>query len=125
MNRLGRHQKGVTIWAILLIAIMLGFGGIFGLKLLPVYVEWYKVEKAIRGALQTGVEQQPKAAIRETVLRRLDIDSVLRFTHRNFDNFFKIEKEGATVRIGVDYEVEEPLFYNISMLVKFSNSYTN
>jgi hypothetical protein len=123
MKRLARSQKGVTVWAILLFVIVLSFGGIFGLKLVPLYLEWFKVDKAIRGALQRGVAEQTDDVIRDTLLRRLDIDSVRRFTTRNFPQYFTIEKEGAQVTIRVDYEAEEPLFYNISLLVKFAEAY--
>ncbi len=125
MNRLARHQRGVSIWLLLLFVIVLGFGGIFGLKLIPLYLEWFKVEKAVSGTLQAGVGEQSVRDIQATVIRRMDIDDVRRFTKLNFTEFFTITKRGNRVTIDVSYEAEEPLFYNVHVLVKFEGSYSN
>ena len=125
MNRLARHQRGVSIWLLLMFVIVLGFGGIFGLKLIPLYLEWFKVEKAVSGTLQAGVSEQSIRDIQATVIRRMDIDDVRRFTKLNFNEFFTIAKRGNRVTIDVSYEAVEPLFYNIYVLVKFEGSYSN
>jgi len=125
MNRLARHQRGASIWLILMFVIVLGFGGIFGLKLIPLYLEWFKVEKAVNGTLQAGVADQTPRDIQATVIRRMDIDDVRRFTAVNFAEYFTIIKKGNKVTIDVSYEAVEPLFYNIYVLVKFENSYSN
>ena len=125
MNRLARHQRGVSIWLLLMFIIVLGFGGIFGLKLIPLYLEWFKIEKAVSGTLQAGVAEQSRADIQATVIRRMDIDDVRRFTAVNFSEYFTIVKKGGQVIIDVSYEAVEPLFYNIYVLVKFEGSYSN
>ena len=50
MNSVRQHQKGASLWMIMLIVSILGFGAVFGLKLLPMYLQWWKVEKAVASA---------------------------------------------------------------------------
>ena len=125
MRQTGKYQRGASIWMILLFVIVLGFGAIFGLKLIPIYLEWFKVEKAVNGALQSGAESQTQMALRDAIIRRMDIDDVRRFTKANFAEHFIITKRDRRVDVDVSYDAEEPLFYNIHVLVKFEKSFSN
>ena len=121
----GRFQRGASLWMVLLFVVVLGFGAIFGLKLVPVYLEWWKVERSVEGALQGGVGSQSIKEIKQAVLRRLDIDEVRTITHRNFDEFMTVTKRGERVTIAIDYDRIEPLFGNVSILAHFEKTLTN
>jgi len=125
MRDFGRYQKGASIWLVILVVVILGFGAIFALKLIPIYLEGLKVEKAVAGALQGDVGSQAKKEIKLAIVRRMDIDDVRRITEQNFEEYIKIDKRGSRVRVDVDYKAEEPLFYNVSVLVHFEKTFSN
>ena len=125
MKGSGRFQRGASLWMVLLFVVVLGFGAIFGLKLVPVYLEWWKVERSVEGALQAGVGSQRVKEIKQAVLRRLDIDEVRTITHRNIDEFMTVTKRGERVTIAIDYDRIEPLFGNVSILAHFEKTLTN
>ncbi len=125
MMRLGHYQRGASIWMVMLFVIVLGFGVIFGLKLIPIYLEWFKVEKAITGALGGTSGEQNKGTILLAITRRLDIDDVRRINEGNYKEFFTITKRGRRVTVEVDYEAREPLFYNLSIVAAFKKTFTN
>jgi len=125
MKGSGRFQRGASLWMVLLFVVVLGFGAIFGLKLIPVYLEWWKVERAVEGALQGGVGSQSINEIKEAVLRRLDIDEVRTIRKRNFDEFMTVTKRGERVTIAIDYDRPEPLFGNVSIIAHFEKTLTN
>jgi hypothetical protein len=123
--RLGHYQRGASIWMVLLFVIVLGFGAIFGLKLIPIYLEWFKIEKAINGALGGDSGSQPKNTIMMAITRRLDIDDVRRINELNYREYFTISKKGSRVTVDLAYEAREPLFYNLYIVAEFEKTFTN
>lgn len=120
-----RHlQKGASLWMVLLIAAALGFAVVFGLKLVPIYLEWWKVEKAVSGALQPGVGAQSPREINSAIVRRLDIDEVRRMTNANLGEYMTITKKGKTVIVDINYDVVEPLVGNLSVVAHFEKTLT-
>jgi hypothetical protein len=125
MKPSGRFQKGASIWMITLFVVVLGFGLVFGLKLIPVYLEGWYISRAVEGALQAGSGSQSKEKIKSAILRRLDIDEVRVIKKSNFTEFMTIQKRGDRVTVQIDYERVEPLFANLSILAVFQKTITN
>lgn len=121
-----RKQRGASIWMILLVVICLAFAGIIGLKLFPVYLESYQIDRALAALMEdSDVSTYNKRDMRDALLRRLDIDGV---TEVNFDNFWDVvtmEKEDQTVTLNVVYEVVVPIVGNVSALVEFDKTASN
>lgn len=125
MNAARQYQRGASLWMTLVIVGILGFAAIFGLKLIPMYLEWWKVEKSVNSALQSGVEGATKRAITTAIVRRLDIDGVRRMTERNLHEFMTIKKRSASVTVVIDYEASDVLFGNVSLVTHFEKTVTN
>ena len=125
MKSSSRYQKGASIWMITLFVVVLGFGAVFGLKLIPVYLEGWKIGRAVEGALQAGSGSQSTDKIKSAILRRLDIDEVRVIRKTNFSEFMTIQKRGDRVTVQIDYERVEPLFGNLSILAVFQKTVTN
>jgi hypothetical protein len=121
----GRNQKGASLWMVMLFVVVLGFAAVFGLKLIPIYLEWWKVEKAVAGALQSGVGAQSLKEINIAIVRRLDIDEVRRMTNANLSEYMTITKKANSVTVDINYDVVEPLFGNLSVLAHFEKSITS
>lgn len=122
--RRARDQEGASLWLVLLFVIVLGFAAVFGLKLIPVYLEWWKVQRAVEGAMQAGVESASRREIKAAIIRRLNIDEVRRITEVTFDEFMTIDKRGNRVTVEINYDRVEPLFGNLSILAHFEKSIT-
>ena len=125
MNSVRQHQKGASLWMVMLIVAILGFGAIFGLKLLPMYMQWWKVEKAVTGALQSGVGSASKREIITAIVRRLDIDGIYHMTEANLTQFMTINKKGSKVRVDIDYEQRDSLGGNVFLVTHFEKTVTN
>jgi hypothetical protein len=125
MNSVRQHQKGASLWMIMLIVAILGFGAIFGLKLIPMYLQWWKVEKAVAGALQSGVGSASKREIITTIVRRLDIDGIYHMTEANLTQFMTIQKKGSRVRVEIDYDQKDALIGNVFLVTHFEKTVTN
>ena len=125
MNSIRQRQKGASLWMIMLIVAILGFGAVFGLKLLPMYLQWWKVEKAVAGALQSGVGSASKREIITAIVRRLDIDGIYHMTEANLTQFMTINKKGSKVRVEIDYEQRDSLGGNVFLVTHFEKTVTN
>ncbi|MFT5449813.1 MAG: hypothetical protein ACI9DC_005011 [Gammaproteobacteria bacterium] len=125
MKSARRYQKGASLWMVMLVLAILAFGSVFGLKLIPMYLNWWKVEKAVSGALQGGVGDASKREITTAIVRRLDVDGIYHMTEKNLGDFMVISKKGRRVRIDIDYEARDTLFGNVFMVTHFTKSVSN
>ena len=125
MKSVRHYQKGASLWMIMLIVAILGFGAVFGLKLIPMYMQWWKVEKAVTGALQSGVESANKRDITTAIVRRLDVDGIYHMTEANLTEFMTITKKGNKVTVAIDYEHRDALIGNVFLVTHFEKTVTN
>ena len=125
MNSARQLQRGASMWMVMLILAILGFGLVFGLKLIPLYLDWWKVEKAVAGALQAGVESANNREITTAIVRRLDIDGIYNMTEANLKDFMTITKKGPKVAVEIDYESRVTLVGNVFIVTHFEKTVSN
>ncbi len=119
VHELGR-QRGMSGWGVLMLLIIIGFGSVIGLKLVPIYLESFKIDKAIEGVVSDpSVSQQSKREIIESMVRRLDIDSVERITEQNYKDYVTLTRKGKKVVLDVEYRAETRVIGNVSVAVDF------
>lgn len=120
-----KYQTGASIWLVLLMVIVLGFGAIFALKLIPIYIESHKIDKAMEGALSGASADQTVNDVKDALIRRLDIDDVRRILDRNWRDYVTITKKGPRFTMEVVYDAEEHLFGNVYIVARFEKLRTN
>ena len=123
MNRLGARQRGASFWTMLLFVVVFGFLAVIGIKLVPIYLESWKIDKAITAVVNdTSVKNLTKPEIARALVRRLDIDDVRRINDHTWKEFVKITKRQNKLLLEVNYRVETPLFGNLSLVADFEKS---
>jgi len=117
---LRKGQGGMTVLGMLMLAAVIGFFGLIVMKLVPMYVESFKVDQALESmAKDTGIITSTKHEIRRKFIRRMDIEDVDRFDQRNIREYMTIEKSGNSVRIVIEYQGSTELFGNLSLVADF------
>ncbi len=120
------RQRGMSGWGVLLLLVVIGFGSVIGLKLAPVYIESFKIDKALKGVISDPeLGTRRKQEIKYALIKRFDIDDVKRVSEKNFKDTVTITKKGKKVSIDVEYRAEKPLFGNISVVVDFAKHVEN
>jgi hypothetical protein len=117
MNR--KKQIGATFITWLMLAGILGFLAVAGLKLIPVYMEYGTVVSVMEDIVkEQTVKKQSPNLIWKTIKKRLEVNSV------NYiqKDHFKYEKGNAADTITIKYEVRTPLFGNLDAVAKFEKS---
>lgn len=109
------RQRGVTAlgWLILLtpVAIVL----YAGIRLLPVYLNYMKVVRALDLVASDTSGNADMTSIRTTISRHFEIDMVDYPTFKDI----KVTRNGSGWQVEASYDDEAPLFGNISLHVVF------
>ena len=120
------RERGITFLGLMFVLVVLAFAGLIGLKLFPVYMESFKIDKAMKGLItDSKIGERSKREIQAALVKRLDIDSVTVVDHRTIKDHLEITTQGGNVSIDLAYEQETPLFANISLLVTFEKHVEN
>jgi hypothetical protein len=109
-----RTQKGLSLIGLLLISGVLVFVALIGFKLLPAYIEFFAVKKAVNElAVETRGGQLTE--VKKAFDRRATIDNITSIRAADLE----INKTGTGFEIIAAYTVQVPLFGNISACIDF------
>lgn len=123
---LKRRQRGMTFWMLLFVLVVLGIAFFVALKLFPIYLESFKIDRAIESVVKDpGVGDRSRTEIAGTLVKRFDIDDVRRITERTFKDYVNVDKKGRRVTITVDYRAEAHLVGNVSLVADFNKRASN
>ena len=114
-----KRQQGLSMTGFLFLAIAAVFVALLGFKVLPAYLEYFSIERALRTMahdldLQTATPRE----IRSSFDKRATIDNIT--TIRGED--LEIDKEGSHAVVRASYAQKIPLFANISAYIEFEAS---
>ena len=112
-----RRQHGLSMIGFLFVAAIVIVVALLGFRMIPAYVEYFSVQKALEGALK-DTNDYSTTAIRRAVDRRLGaeyIDSV-----RSGD--VEVTKTGNTINASVSWQKKLHLVSNVSLLLDFDAS---
>ena len=119
VNSIAKRQRGITLIGFLIVLSVAGFFIYVGMKLVPVYSEYYSVVTAMEGvAEEPGIAGRDPGAIRELFRRRFEIGYVESVRPENI----RILRDSNGQRLEVTYEVRRPLMFNLDFVAKFEKT---
>lgn len=112
-----RNQSGMTLIGFV---IVLGIVGLFiyvGMKVVPMYTEYYSVKQALAGMAKDSETARKDASwIKDRFFRRMDVSYVDSVKPENV----KILRKGdSSLQITVEYEVRRALIANLDVVGHF------
>lgn len=112
-------QYGISAVSMALLLLIGGFLLLLGLRLMPIYLEHWKVVSSLESlsnepelAAKTGPE------ILDLLMKRLDVNDVDNVSKENVE----IKRADTSVSVRVKYEVRKELIGNIDAVAKFDDS---
>ena len=112
-------QRGISFIGFLVVLAVVGFAAFVGMKLFPMYQEYYAVKTAAKGlAGEPGVGDMDPSKIKDLFFRRLYIN----YSETVKPEHVKIERIDNGWNMKVNYEVRKPLVYNLDVVGKFDVS---
>ena len=119
-------QRGMSFLGLLATVAIVGFLLVLGLKLIPVYLDSFKIDKSMSDVIKdTSVTSQSKDAIIQSLLKRLDIDDAQAVNYGNWRDSLTVTKRQNHVVIEVSYQQVIPLIGNLSLLADFDKRVEN
>lgn len=113
-----RMQSGLSMSGFLMTLCLVIFFLYCGMKIVPMYIEFYSVKSALKGiASQSDQATASKDQIRVFFDRRLNM-SYAEYV-RSQKDALKFERNNNGRMMVVDYERREPLFLNLDVVGKF------
>ena len=115
-----RNQQGFTFWSLSMTIIGIMFVAIISMKLVPAYLEFFAVKKAIMNMKKDGsLKTMSKDDIKMSFSKAIRIENIHSVTAGDLEVG---KDESGTATVSVDYEVKVPMVYNITALLDFSVS---
>ncbi|MBI2379829.1 MAG: DUF4845 domain-containing protein [Gammaproteobacteria bacterium] len=120
--KLKQNQAGMTAIGWLIVIAIFGFFVLLVLRMLPVYLEWFTVEKAME-----IVKQDPEVGswTKDQIVSRLDKHfTINQVTRVNLKEHLKIERDEKTDgrTITIKYDVAAHVAGNVDVLMHFNKT---
>ena len=111
-----RRNSGLSLLGLLITLAVLGFIAVIGFKLVPVYIEYFSIKKALVGTVRSADAKNATVAdLRRTFDLRISADYITTVSAKDLD----ITKEGGLPVLSVNYKVQVPLVANVSFCIDF------
>lgn len=112
-----RNQSGMTLISFVIVAAVVGTAAYVGMKLFPMYQEFYGVKSAAKGlAAEAGIANEQPAQIKQKLFRRFNIG----YVNSVKPEHVKIDSSGSSKIMHINYEVRVPMVGNLDAVGRFS-----
>lgn len=116
-----RHQRGATFLGMVVILAILGSALYAGIRLVPVYLEYTKVARALEQVRdEVSSDDTSVQLIRNALERRWDVEDIESIGWKEVE----IRKVSDGYEVEADYAVERPFAANVYLLTKFDKLVT-
>lgn len=111
-----RNQSGLTLIGFIIVLGIVGLFAYVGMKLFPMYSEFYSVKQALKGlAAEPGIATQDPAKVKDLLFRRLYVS----YAENVKANNVTVKRDSNGYVITVSYEVRRELIGNLDVVGKF------
>lgn len=115
-QRLMRRQSGMTTLGMIILVAFVGIFAFAAIRLTPVYLNYMKVASVVSGVYEEYDGTNPtRAAIRQSISRRFDIDSVAVIRAKDVE----VKTVDGGYEVAAVYSHKAPFIGNISFVIDF------
>ena len=109
-----RAQRGVTLFGLMFWAIVVGFGALIGMKVLPTMNEYFTIQKAVSKIAVSGATTVPE--LRAAFDKQKEVEYSIQSINGKDLN---ITKENDKVVVSFAYDKEIDLIKPVYLLIKY------
>ncbi len=111
-------QQGLSLTGFLMVLAVVGFALFIGMKLFPMYQEFWALKKAMKSVATDDTVGADAISIRNSLAKHFDVGYIDGVKPSDV----KVERTGEGTMITAEYEVRRPLVYNLDIVGKFKTS---
>lgn len=112
-----RGQRGISMIGFLFVAAVVVVVAIVGFRMVPSYVEYFTIQKALENSLREAPDPQP-AVVRKAFEKHIAADYIDSVQSSDL----QIEKNGNVVTASVAWQQQLHMVGNVSLLLDFEAS---
>jgi len=109
-------SQGLTLMGLIMVLFALVFVALFGMKLLPAYIEYGTAKKAVEAIARDRTAASTPQEARRLFDSRAVIDNIQVIKGSDLE----ITKDGSGLAIGFAYRKEVPLVANVGLYLDFA-----
>lgn len=112
-------QSGITLIGFVIVLLIAGFFAFMAMKLVPPYVQYFSITKAMNEIATEGVSGKSEVDVRRDFMFKLSFqyaDQVIKPDNIRF------ERTGSGTSMEVDYDQRIHFLYNIDFLLHFDKT---
>lgn len=114
------RQRGLSLLGWVVVLIVLVVFGTAAFRMVPAYMEYSTIRTAITSVLDDNkTALMSPSEVRASIGKRFLINQVDAIGA----NDLLVEKNGGELSVGVDYEVRQPMFYNVFVVMEFDHTF--
>jgi len=117
-----KHQTGMTMISWIILIGLVGFVGIFGFKLIPIYLDNFAINKAMLKVAKDVEPGESPQQIRISISGLFDVNSINSIKPEDVD--IKIDPDTKAVTMKVNYDARTNFIANIDLVVHFEKTYS-
>ena len=118
-GRSAPREAGMTAVGVMVLVVFVGLFAFAAIRLTPVYLNYMKVAGVIDGVFKEFDSQNPtSAAIRTSISRRFDVESVSVITYRDI----KVTPDSGGFLVEANYDHTTPFIGNVNFTVSFQKN---
>jgi len=114
------RQRGLSMLAFLFVTVVVLIVAMLGFRVLPAYIEYYSVQKALEQALHDAKDLNSTAEVRNAFQKRADAGYIESVQGRDVE----VIKTRNEVTASASWTRKLPLVANASLLLEFEASAT-
>lgn len=111
-----KKQRGLTLISTLIVGLFILAGLLLGLKLVPVFNEYFGVKKSLNTIVKNVDPSSPPADFRRAFSKQAEIDDFSAVDPQAL----VVTKSSGGVLLSIEYRREVPLFANVSLVFDFA-----
>ena len=115
----GHRQRGITTLGMIILVAFIGLFVFAGIRLIPVYLNYFKVSGVVNGVFDEFDGQNAnRAQIRNSISRRFEVESVGVIKSRDIS----VTTVDGGIEVSAKYDHTSPFIANISFTVHFDKT---
>ncbi len=108
-------QRGLSIIGFLFVVAVVVVVALVGFRMVPAYIEWYTIQKALEAAVADAGNDPSLMNIRKAMERKLSADYADAVSAKDVN----VTKQGNTIVAQVSWQKILPMVGNVSILIDF------
>ena len=113
------RQRGMSVWGLLGLVVLLGFVAVLLLMLFPMYMTYWSITSAAESVREDTSPDDSVGKIWERCNAQFNLNNVREFDPRDV---MKIQRADGGFRFEIAYEQRKHVFYNVSVVTSFETT---